>query len=527
MSIFTQAPMRRVPSNSFDLSHDVKMTCHAGKIIPIYTEDCLPGDVVNMNSTVMARMMPMLAPIMHKMNITVFAHFIPYRLIWSGSEKFFENPIPDPNTPVMPYFQDVEIDIGSLGDYLGLPTYKAGSGPNTHYQYTRIDKINALAFAAYQKVYSDWFRDQNLINGGQETRYALTEGMNDFQAFNILRDRAWEHDYFTSCLPFAQKGDPVEFPIGDRANIYLDQTNTEAGVIDKAIGAGLPSTGDLSATGSSGTGRWMADSNGDLVRYNPNNTLYADLSAATATTVEALRWSVRLQEFLEKNARGGTRYIELMKAHFGVVSSDARLQRSEFIGSTTTPMVISEVLQQSATQDGTTPQGEMAGHGLAVGHSKKFYYRTEEHGIFMVTLNIRPKTAYSQGIPKMFSRFTPLDFPWPDFAQLGEQEVLNREVYYNDGDGANDEVFGFQSRYADKKYCNDRIAGEMRTSLDFWHMGRIFTSRPTLSGSFISSNPTSRIFAVTDTDYGHHYILHISHNIRIRRKLPKFGIPSL
>lgn len=213
--------------------------------------------------------------------------------------------------------------------------------------------------------------------------------------------------------------------------------------------------------------------------------------------------------------------------HFGVKSSDARLQRSEFIGASSQPIVISEVLQTSESGEETTPLGEMAGHGISVGRGKYTKYYAEEHGFFITLLNIRPKTAYSQGVPKKFSRFSPLDYAWPSFAQLGEQEILDREVYYrSDEPERNNDVFGYTPRYSEYKYANDRIAGEFRTSLMHWHLGRTFSAPPSLNESFIQSNMSNRIFAVQNAGT-HQFYLNIKNNLSVRRKLPKYGIPSL
>lgn len=533
MSIFTSIASKRFPSNSFDTGNEVKMTCKGGLIYPIFIREMMPGTVENVSNTVVCRLMPQKFPTMHKMNITITHHFIPLRLLFpNGYEEFFATPIPNADTPVWPYFADIEVDVGSLSDYLGLPTKQVYSSSGIRDQYDKIDKVNAEYHAAYQKVYNDWYRDQNLVNGGEPYPDTLVEGVNPFVDFNQLRRRAWQHDYFTACLPFAQKGDPVEVPIAafDDVPVYSHQPNipstsgisfADSSTVPTATAAGLDFLGvrldpETPATADQTPGRLYADT--------------SQLSNSSTITINALRWANKLQEFLERNARGGTRYIELVRAHFGVRSSDARLQRSEFLGWSNTPIIISEVL---STANSTNPDGDligvtggMYGHGIGVGKTDRTKYYAEEHGIFLSLLSIRPKTGYSQGIPRRFSRFRALDWPWPEFAHLGEQEVLNRELYYTDSDALNDDTFGYMQRYAEMKYENDRVAGQMRTTMADWHMSRIFDFRPHLNQAFIECTPTNRIFNVT-SEVDDQYVLMITNTDISRQILPKQGIPSL
>ncbi|AYP28934.1 MAG: major capsid protein [Microviridae sp.] len=518
MSIFTTNAMGNYPSNTFDLSHNVKLTCKDGLLYPICNLDVLPGDKLNISNQILCRLMPMLSPVMHEMDITVTHHFVPLRLLWStGYERFFAQPIPDDDTPVHPYFSEIVVENGSLSDYLGLPTriFHSDSGEPLP-QYATIDKVSAMFHAAYQKIYNDWYRDQNLILEVPDT---LTDGLNSFTHFDVLRRRAWQHDYFTAALPFAQKGEAVEIPIAEFDDVPVKYNSTLGAFAEWETTGGSEFPATITAK--------VAAANNSL----DGNTLFADtstLSDAASVTINALRWANKLQEFLERNARGGTRYIELVRSHFGVISSDARQQRAEFLGWSRTPIVISEVLTQANTEAGGEPvgvTGEMYGHGIGVGRTKNAFYRAEEHGIFMSLLSIRPKTNYSQGIPRKFSRFQAVDYPWPEFAHLGEQEVKNREIFYG-YDALNDETFGYMQRYAEAKYENDRYAGDMRTSLNYWHMGRIFEGRPSLNQTFIECRPTRRIFNVT-AEVNDQFVLHIKNQIQARRILPKFGIPSL
>lgn len=514
MSQFTQVPIAGIPTNSFDLSHHVNLTCDGGFIVPVKCVEALPKDTFSYNNKTFVRLTPMVSPALAKMDVTMITGFIPMRLIWPNSEKFFSNPVPDENTPVAPYFDGLQLLPGSLGDYLGVPTrYFKNDDGATVTQYSALNGISALPFAAYQKFYNDWFRDENLVNGGQETFTPLTDGVNTFANYSTLRKRAWRHDYFTSNLPFAQKGDAVEIPLGTFAPV------TGQPFVKSEGGAPIGATSFKSRLVD---GRFE-DQLSNPVQFTGQ---VADLSQATAVTINTLRWATKLQEFLEKNARGGTRYTEIVRQHFGQRSSDARLQRAEFLGFSVNPVIISEVLQTSPSLESTTPLGEMAGHGISYGGSKRVTYHAEEHGFFITMLSIRPKSSYMQGLPRMWSRKSPLDYAWPTFAQLGEQETKNQEVYITSDQTHNNGTFGYLPRYAEYRYESDRVAGEMRTSYTHWHMTRIFPNAPALNQAFIECTPTKRIFAVNAAGV-HSYILSVQHDLTVRRALPKFGIPAL
>ncbi|UYD39258.1 MAG: major capsid protein [Wigfec virus K19_180] len=512
-NIFKNVLSANPKSNVFDLSHDLKLSFNMGDLIPVSLMEVVPGDKFNITTEQMLRLAPMISPVMHKVDVTVHFFFCPNRILWPGWETFITGG-QNPDTSATPPYFDITTVKGDLADYLGLPLGASA-------------QVSAIPHAVYQKIYNDYYRDQNLI---PEVECSLVDGLNPAGNFNILRRRAWEHDYFTSALPWAQKGSAVSIPIGsfDDVPVVLSGNNSPGGVRNAVTGnpAGTDGAifGDYDAV--SGTNITKTGSaTGGTVFYDPANTLEAQTSSLDLepATINDLRKAFRLQEWLEKNARGGTRYIEQILAHFGVKSSDARLQRPEYLGGNKNPIVISEVLQTAEGQE--TPQGNMAGHGIGIGQSKSFTYRAEEHGYIMGIMSVMPKTAYQQGIPKHFLRTNREEYYWPTFAHLGEQPILNKELYNVLGDPVNDDVFGYTPRYSEYKYVSSRVAGDFRDNLAFWHMGRIFGSRPNLNGNFVSSDPTHRIFAVEDPADQKIYA-HVFNRVHAVRPMPLFGTPT-
>lgn len=513
-NLFNSVKMFKPKSNVFDLSHDVKLSFNMGELIPVMCEEAIPGDRFNIGCETLLRFAPMVAPIMHRVDMTVHYFFVPSRILWSNWEKFITNTEVGGLLPSFPFGQYSDgLGYGRLHDYFGLPNCPA---PNQV-------KHTAMQFAAYQCTVNEYYRDQNLV---PEIDYKLVDDFNDCSdgtPLGTLRRRAWQHDYFTAALPFAQKGDPVNIPIGSQ-KVILDPdaavTDTPA-LIRRAIDHSLSATGNPLEYRDT-TGELQDSVTTDEKVLDPNDTLITE-DTGESTTINDLRRAFRLQEWLEKAARGGSRYVENILAHFGVRSSDKRLQRPEYITGVKSPVQISEVLQTSST-DAAGPQGNMAGHGVGFMNGKYGNYFCEEHGYVLGIMSVMPKTAYQDGVAKQFLKFTdPFQYYWPSFAHIGEQEVEDTEVWAHTGNRPT--VFGYVPRYAEYKFSNNRVAGDFKTSLNFWHMGREFAVAPVLNEEFITCDPTHRIFAVTDPAQQKLWA-HVYHKVKAVRPMPKFGTPT-
>lgn len=486
--------------NVFDLSHDVKLSLDMGDLVPILCMEAVPGDKFNISCESLLRFAPLVSPTMHRFDVTMHYFFVPNRILWNNWEKWIVNE----GSHTFPF---VELDghpgDEKLTDYLGLPD--VNSGLSRH--------VSALPFAAYHKIYNEYYRDQNLITAS--TASELVDGDNTNSSMFALHKRAWEHDYFTAALPFAQKGAPVEIPITGTIE------SVQPGDPGFPIQAGIwrqANTGATSGTGSVDSTAGQSNVAGVGNYYDPNGSLIINNGEST---INDLRRAYRLQAWLEKNARAGTRYVENILAHFGVKSSDARLQRPEYITGTKSPVVISEVLNTTGTDD--LPQGNMAGHGVSITSGQYGSYFCEEHGYIIGIMSVLPKTAYQQGIPKHFLKTEdPFQYFWPEFANIGEQEILQKELFVNTT--TPDATFGYVPRYAEYKYAPSRVAGDFKTSLDFWHMGRIFATDPALNQSFVECTPGKRIFAVEDETNS--LYAHVLNKVMAVRPMPKFGTPT-
>ena len=534
-----------------------------GQLIPFFIHPTVPGDKFKMQSEILLRLAPTLAPIMHRVDVYTHFFFVPNRLIWDEWESFVTKGTTGKLAPKMPNINASFVDVGpnSLACHLGFPVQnldKRNNGtsnmnPGIH----NSNFVNALPFRAYQLIYDEYYRDQNLqvplfkrtydregspSGAGDSPQIPMSSGQVGTpwhgRELTAIRTRAWEKDYFTSALPFQQRGNPVTLdllrPTVDNGLYYKSDVPTEFEYVDGS--AGQPS-GNLSLdTGQAKVSTTNPAGTKD-VRINLDNIgLNFESEAAT---VESIRRSFKLQEFLERDARGGGRYVESILSHFGVRSSDARMQRPIYLGGGKSPVIVSEVVQTSASSDGS-PQGNLSGHGVSAQVTHKWKHFFEEHGLIVGILSVMPKPAYMNGTSRLFLKNDVYDFYWPEFAHLGEQAIEEQEIYTDwskpgagrtasdsgSDNGGNNKVFGYTPRYSEYKFIPSHVSGDMAKSLDFWHLARNFTEAPNLNGNFVASGiPSDRIFAVNDgTD---HCWIQIYNKVHAKRPMPKFGVPRM
>lgn len=502
---FSQVPKAEIPRSSFDRSCGLKTTFDAGYLVPIFVDEALPGDTFNVNMTALARLATPIFPIMDNMYMDTQFFSVPIRLVWDNWQRFNgeqRNPgdstdfeIPQMVSP------DGGYAIGSLHDYFGLPT---GVSDLSH---------SSLWHRAYNLIYNEWYRDQNMQNSVDTP---TDDGPDDPANFVLLR-RGKRHDYFTSCLPWPQKGAGVQIPLGTMAPIKTNTTNT-TDILTVANGSDTQTpigTGATYATLGSPVG-------------GATSELFADLSEATAATINSLRQAFQIQKIFERDARGGTRYTELIRAHFGVVSPDARLQRPEYLGGGSSMVNISPV-PNTAGAENLDPIGTLGAVGTAHLNQHGFTASFTEHCLILGFVSVRADLTYQQGLNRMWSRRTRFDFYLPALAHIGEQAVLQKEIFASGVPAEDDTVFGYQERFAEYRYKPSQVTGLFRSSaaqpLDAWHLAQDFASAPVLDDTFIVENPPlDRCIAVNTEP---HFLFDSHFNIRCARPMPLYGVPGL
>jgi len=512
---FSQVPKADIQRSQFNRSHGYKTAFNSGYLIPVFVDEALPGDSFNLKMSTFARLSTPIVPFMDNLYLTSFFFAVPYRLIWANFKKFCgeqTNPA-DSTAFTMPVFTAYNPVAESLSDYLGIPPLAGGA---------TISHVS-LFHRAYNLIWNEWFRDQNL----QNSIVVDTDDGPDAIADYVLLKRGKRHDYFTSALPWTQKnntGTPVSVGLAGTAPVYVDGA---------ASGAGTDKLG-LYYKGSSAW-KTMYSGAADVCGYDnaptANFNLQADLASATGITINSLRLAFQTQKMYERDARGGTRYREIIQSHYGITDpSDSRLQRPEYLGGGTTPIMLTPVPQTSATA-GSLATGRLAAAGVSVSRGQGFVKSFSEHCVIIGMVCVTADLNYQQGLDRKWTRSTRLDMYWPALANIGEQAILNKEIYLQGSANAAQDAaaFGYQERFAEYRYKNSQITGKMRstfaTPLDYWHLAQKFTGLPTLGDTFITENPPiDRVVAVNTEPQ---FFFDSFFDLKCARPMPTYSVPGL